>query len=180
VILNRETRIFSVWIDDILLLEDAVETADPYNIEAFFVASEMFGSFKAYFDDVKVFSVFDVDPKLELEPTTGIASTTLVGSGFAPNSRIIVTWNGTEIHTVPNPLITDDYGNFTAMISVLNQTVSGPYLVKAVDEMENEAIATFSVIPEFPTWTPVLLTLVASAVTLAIYKRKLHRNPLIC
>ena len=145
VLLNKETRLFSVWIDDILLLEDAVETYDPHNIEAFGLASEMFGSYEAYFDDVKVFYVFDLDPKLELVPAKGIAATTLVGSGFAPKSKISVTWDDTAIPTVPSPLITDGYGNFTAIISVLNQTASGIYTVKAVDEIETEANALFTV-----------------------------------
>jgi len=156
VILNKETRLFSVWIDDILLLEDAVETYDPYNIEAFGLASEMFGSFKAYFDDVKVFSVFDLDPKLELVPAKGIAATTLVGSGFAPNSKISVTWDGTPIPTVPSPLITDGYGNFTAIISVLNQT-DGTYTVKAVDKTGNGATATFTVTLEAPEQTQIIV-----------------------
>ena len=145
VILNKETRLFSVWIDDVLLLEEAFVPHDTSNIEAFGLASEMFGSFKAYFDDVKVFYVFDLDPKLELVPATGIAATTLVGSGFAPKSKISVTWDDTPIPTVPSPLITDGYGNFTAIISVLNQTTSGIYTVKAVDEIGTEANASFTV-----------------------------------
>ena len=144
VILNKETRLFSVWIDDVLLLEDAFVPHDTSNIEAFGLASEMFGSFKAYFDDVKVFYVFDLDPKLEVVPNKGIAATTLVGSGFAPNSKISVTWDDTQIPTVPSPLITDGYGNFTGIISVLNQT-DGTYTVKAVDKIGTEASATFTV-----------------------------------
>jgi len=34
------------------------------------------------------------------------------------------------------------------------------------------------IIPEFPTWTPMLLTLIALAVALAIYKRKLPKTPI--
>jgi hypothetical protein len=175
VILNKETRFFNVWIDDVLLLENSTEAYNPYDIEAFGLASEMFGSFKAYFDDVKVFTVFEVDPKLSLEPTSGIATTTLVGSGFAPNSKISVTWNDTTIHTIPNPLISDSYGNFTAIISVLNQTSIGPYVVKTNDEMGNEATATFNVIPEFPSLTPLLIMLFAVIVVAVIYRHNLHK-----
>ena len=152
VILNKETRLYNVWIDDALLLEDHVEGYDPNNIEAFGLASEMFGSYKIYFDDVKIFTVFDLDPKLDLEPSSGFSTTTLVGSGFAPNSEISITWNEIEIHSVPNPLTTDSYGNFTAIISILNQTSIGPYEVKVTDEMGNEATSIFNVIPEFPSW----------------------------
>ena len=146
VILDKETRLYSVWIDDVLLLEDHVLNIDPSNIEALGLASEMFGSYKAYFDDVKVFSFYEANPKLMLEPNSGIAATTLVGSGFLPNSKISVTWNGTAIHAVPNPLISDVYGHFTGIITVLNQTVSGSYIVRVVDEMGNEANATFEVV----------------------------------
>lgn len=34
------------------------------------------------------------------------------------------------------------------------------------------------VIPEFPKWTPMLVTLIALAVALAIYKRRLHETPI--
>jgi hypothetical protein len=146
VILDKETRLYSVWIDDVLLLEDQLLDIDPSNIEALGLASEMFGSYKAYFDDVKVFSFYEANPKLLLEPNSGIAATTLVGSGFLPNSKISVTWNGTSIHAVPNPLISDGYGHFTGIISVLNQTVSGSYIVRVIDEMGNEANATFEVV----------------------------------
>ena len=196
VILNKETRLFSVWIDDVLLLEDAFVPHDTSNIEAFGLASEMFGSFKAYFDDVKVFYVFDLDPKLELVPAKGIAATTLVGSGFAPKSKISVTWDDTPIPTVPSPLITDGYGNFTAIISVLNQTTSGIYTVKAVDEIGTEANASFIVysnvspsspsssieelfeqenqyeeVPEFPQWIILPLFLIATLAAIVVRKR---------
>ena len=99
---------------------------------------------------MKVFSAFDANPKLELVPNTGIAATTLVGSGYAPNSRISVTWDNIPVPTVPSPLITDGYGNFTGIISVLDQT-NGTYTVRAVDELVNGAAATFTVNLEVPS-----------------------------
>jgi len=182
VIMDRNVESYSLWIDDVLVGENltvmtnkgpmtAGETS--WEIEAFAV-SQNYHSTRVYFDDVSIFSVFDVDPKLELEPTSGIAQTTLVGSGFAPNSEISVTWNGTTIHTVPNPLVTDGYGAFTAIITVLNQTVLGPYAVTVVDAMGNEATATFKVIPEFPSWIILPLFLFATLVGVVI-KRKAFR-----
>jgi len=153
VIMDRNSETFSVWIDNVLQGQNitvrtnrgAMTAAEStWDIEGF-AASQDFYSVKVFFDDVKVFYVFDVDPKLELVPAKGIAATTLVGSGFAPNSKISVTWDDTSIPTVPSPLITDSYGNFTAIISVLNQTASGIYTVKAVDEIETEANASFTV-----------------------------------
>jgi len=159
VIMDRNAETYSLWIDDVLVGENltvmtnkgpmtAEET--PWKIEAFAV-SQNYHSATVYFDDVVVFSAFEADPKLELEPTSGIAATTLVGSGFAPNSEISVTWSNITVHTVPSPLLSDGYGNFTAIISVLNQTVPGSYDVSAVDEMGHEATAIFKVVSIIPT-----------------------------
>ncbi|UCC58366.1 MAG: hypothetical protein JSW14_00065 [Candidatus Bathyarchaeum sp.] len=180
-IIDRPSETYSAWIDDVLVAENYTvmnsQSRDilypTSEIEAFTVA-QYYNGVKAYFDDVKVFSVFDLDPKLELEPKSGIAQTTLVGSGFAPDSRITVTWNGNEIHTLPNPLMTNVHGDFTAIITVQNQTDLGNYAVRAVDEMGNEATATFAVIPEFPSWIILPLFLIGTLVV-AIIKRKAFR-----
>jgi len=87
------------------------------------------------------------DPVLELVPGTGFASTTIVGSGgFAGNSRITVTWDGTPIPTVPQVIITDIYGNFTAIISVPTPNAPGAHLVNATDEYGRSGWTTFTVI----------------------------------
>jgi hypothetical protein len=207
-IIDRNVETYSVWIDDVLVGENlpvmtnkgplkAGETS--WDIGAFAV-SQNYYSTRAYFDDVSIFSVFDVDPKLELVPATGIAATTLVGSGFAPNSEISVTWDDTPLPTVPSPLFTDDYGNFTGIISVLSQT-EGEYTVRAIDEIGTEANATFTVysdtsldspsspsasieeqfeeqnqyeeFPEFPSWVSLLIPLLVVMVIGVIYKQKL-------
>jgi hypothetical protein len=159
-IMKRDSETYSVWVDGELKGENLavkttsgdVTTYPSYEIEAFSV-SQCYNGVTAYFDDVKIFSAFEANPKLELVPAKGIAATTLVGSGFAPNSKISVTWDDTPIPTVPSPLITDGNGNFTAIISVLNQTTSGIYTVKAVDEIGTEATATFTVTLEAPEHT---------------------------
>jgi hypothetical protein len=104
------------------------------------------------------FTIELLPPGLDLVPNSGIAATTLVGSAFAPNSEISVTWDDTLIPTVPSPLFTDDYGNFTAIISVLNQT-EGEYTVRAFDEMENEANATFTVYSNVSPSSPTISVL---------------------
>jgi len=83
---------------------------------------------------------------ISLTPTTGFASTTIMGWGFVPNSLITVTWDGTTIPTVPSPLTADSYGNFTAIISVLTQTEPGLHNVTVIDEYGDNATATFTVI----------------------------------
>jgi len=203
-IMDRNSETYSVWVDNVLQGQNltvrtnrgAMTAAEStWDIEGF-AASQDFYSVKVFFDDVTVFSVFDLDPKLELVPKEGIAATTLVGSGFAPNSKISVTWDNIPIPTVPSPLITDGYGNFTAIISVLNQTTSGVYTVKAVDEIETEANASFTVysnvslsppsssteelheqqnqyeeVPEFPEWIILPLFLIATSATIVVRKR---------
>jgi hypothetical protein len=87
------------------------------------------------------------EPMLELVPNTGFASTTIVGSGgFAGNSTITITWDGTLIPTVPQLITTDEYGNFTAIISVLTPTIPGAHVVNATDEYGRSALATFTVV----------------------------------
>jgi hypothetical protein len=203
-IMDRDNETYSVWVDGELKGENLLVkttsgdvTAYPsHGIEAFSV-SQCFNSVTVHFDDVKIFSVFDLDPKLELVPAEGIAATTLVGSGFAPNSKISVTWDGTPIPTVPSPLITDGYGSFTAIVSVLNQTTSGVYTVKVVDEMGTETNAAFTVysvsssppsapieklyeqqeqwdeVPEFPEWTILPLTIAGTLIAVALRRRRL-------
>lgn len=83
---------------------------------------------------------------LSLVPNTGFASTTVVGSGFSSNSEMTITWDDTEMPPVPNPLITNSYGNFTTIISVPTQNDAGSHIIKATDEFGNEANATFHVL----------------------------------
>ena len=89
---------------------------------------------------------YEVGPYLALVPDTGFAATTVVGGRFAANSQITLTWNGEHITTVPSPLTTDSYGNFTAIITVLNPTDPGLYSVTSTDQEGNEASAMFTVI----------------------------------
>ena len=84
---------------------------------------------------------------LELTPDTGFAATTIVGSGgFAANSIITITWDGTPVPTVPQQITTDAYGNFTAIITVPTQTASGAHVVNATDEYGRSAEITFTVV----------------------------------
>ena len=156
-VMDRNSETYSIWVDGELKGENMHVTTTQGDSSAYpsieidaFSVSQCYNSVTAYFDDVKVFSAFDANPKLELVPNTGIAATTLVGSGYAPNSRISVTWDNIPVPTVPSPLITDGYGNFTGIISVLDQT-NGTYTVRAVDETGNEAVATFTVNLEVPS-----------------------------
>jgi len=83
---------------------------------------------------------------LSLSPNTGFATTTITGSGFAPDSTITITWDGTPIPTIPRPLTTDSSGNFTALISVFTPEAPGSHTVTATDEEGNKASAAFTVL----------------------------------
>jgi hypothetical protein len=83
---------------------------------------------------------------IALTPSTGFASTTVVGLGFSNNSRVTITWDGTTIPSIPSPLTTDVIGSFAALISVPTQTASGVHTVNATDESGNWATATFTVV----------------------------------
>jgi hypothetical protein len=83
---------------------------------------------------------------IALTPSTGLAATTVVGSGFSNNSRIAIAWDGTIIPAIPEALTTDANGNFTALISVPTQTVPGVHTLNATDETGNWNTATFTVV----------------------------------
>ena len=83
---------------------------------------------------------------LTLTPDSGFAATTITGSGFHHNSEITITWNGTQITTVPYPLTTDATGNFSAIISVPTQNTPGIYNVTATDEGGTTITTTFTVV----------------------------------
>ena len=89
-------------------------------------------------------------PLLTLSPASGFAALTVVGSGFAPLTAVTVFWNGTQIPTVPSPLLANQGGNFTAIISVPTQTSPGDYTVTAsnvgVPGGEFSASAVFRVV----------------------------------
>lgn len=54
VMIDKTTRVYSVWIDDVLKGQSLVEANNPQEILSFELESEWAGV-KAYFDDVKVF-----------------------------------------------------------------------------------------------------------------------------
>jgi hypothetical protein len=91
-------------------------------------------------------SVVKLGPEnIALTPSSGFASTTIVGSGFSSNSTITITWDGTTVPSVPSPLVSDFTGDFTAIISVLTQVAPGIHTVNATDESGNWAVTVFTV-----------------------------------
>ncbi len=85
------------------------------------------------------------NPSLTLTPNTGVAATTLTGTGFQSNSSIAITWAGTPVTSVGDNS-TDANGDFTAIISIPTQTTAGAYVVEATDGAGNFATADFTVV----------------------------------
>jgi hypothetical protein len=144
VILDKSSKTFNVWINDVLVGQNLVEQNDPNEIASLHFQVG-WKNVIDYFDDVRVFSL-DRASSVTLTPSTGFATTTIVGSGFSNNSAITITWDGTTIPTIPNPLITDTTGNFTAMISIPTQTSPGDHTINATDATGTWATATFTVV----------------------------------
>jgi hypothetical protein len=88
---------------------------------------------------------FTVVPTITLCPSSGLGATTISGTGFTADSVVTITWDDNVIPTVPQPVQTTSNGSFTAIVSVLTQTVPGEYTVTATDEADLSASATFTV-----------------------------------
>jgi hypothetical protein len=145
VILSRTSRAFNVSIDDVLVGQNLVEPNNPNEIASLQLQVGWL-SVLNYFDDVRVFSLPGSVGNITLAPSTGFASTTIVGSGFLHNSRVTITWDGKPIPSIPGSVITDAAGNFTVLISVQTQTTPGAHTVSATDETSNSVTATFTVV----------------------------------
>jgi hypothetical protein len=84
--------------------------------------------------------------QLTLWPTEGYGDTTIYGIGFEPHSTIQVTFNDSDVITSPLVIKTDEEGDFTAVIDVSAYKDSpGDYSVKAVDELGNWDLTSFTV-----------------------------------
>ena len=157
-IMQGVTAVSEYYRDDVTLATDAVQIA-AWDDGVPFVAAkgcvvgmtlfppplEWTGDVPTLVHNALLWSV--PDPVLELTPATGFASTTIVGSGgFAANSKVTITWDGTPVPTVPMEITTDAYGNFTAVISVLTPNVPGAHVVNATDESGRSWSTTFTVV----------------------------------
>jgi hypothetical protein len=70
----------------------------------------------------------------------------IMGRGFAPNSQVTITWNGTQIGTAT----TDAEGNFEATVTVPN-SIMGIHLLKVEDQSNNSAEELYYVDPAVTT-----------------------------
>ena len=94
-------------------------------------------------------------PSILLSPSSGFSTIMISGTDFSSiiNNNITVYWRGSPIPTFPLKIETD-YGEFTAIINVPNQTDPGFYNITVIDSQGLQASAIFTVInmtgPEGP------------------------------
>jgi hypothetical protein len=92
-----------------------------------------------------------IDFTLTIWPPEGYGDTTVYGTGFAHNSVITLTWNGQILTTTPNTIVTDDHGEFTAIINRMSLEVTlNPSFIEASDEYGNTQVATFTALDAPP------------------------------
>ncbi len=84
-------------------------------------------------------------PEITVSPSEGITLTMVSGAGFNPGDTVTIQWEGSAIPTLPNHVIVDADGTFTAQITAANQA-QGTYAISAADESGSTATATFSVL----------------------------------
>ncbi|MEM4488492.1 MAG: hypothetical protein QXK88_06825 [Desulfurococcaceae archaeon] len=122
--------------------------------------------------------LYAMPAEIALVHATGVSSVTIVGKYFSPNSRVMITWDGELIPTVPSPLITNEEGSFVAIISVPTQVTPGLYVIAATDEEGETATARFTVIdvrgpqgpqgPQGPPGEPAPLGYLVASLALSI------------
>ena len=115
-----------------------------------------------------------------ITPDSGFAAATVVGAGFDKNSLIKIYWNETEIPTVPHKVVSDDMGEFAAVITVPTQTSPGTYNITVTDTAGNTENVSFTVIdmrgppgPQGPQGPPgpieyLILSLILSIIAIVM------------
>ncbi len=96
-------------------------------------------------------TVLTVQPKVNINPGTGIVGSTFAvsGHGFSANSNVDITWDSGAIL---NSTVTDNFGHFYATVTVPYST-EGNHQLTATDSNSVQSAATFDVSPHI-TVTP--------------------------
>lgn len=99
-------------------------------------------------DGDTAFTMFSVEPRITLTPTTGgyYSEVIVKGDGFDPYSDTTLFFDGIDVTPFPIPQ-TDPLGSFEASFPVIS-TPNGTYVVTAEDLSGNWASANFTVTPK--------------------------------
>ena len=93
---------------------------------------------------VEVKVVLDV-VGITLSPDKGVV-TNVSGVGFAPGSGVSISWDGSEILSIPDRVVVGEAGAFTAAIIAPDQTATGQHEVEATGADGRAAAAMFTVL----------------------------------
>lgn len=96
----------------------------------------------------RVSTTFTLDESITISPVNGAIGTlvTVTGTGFRQANFVTITFDSSLVVTIPNPILTNSLGSFTASftVPVVNP---GARTVRAADNIGNAATATFTVTP---------------------------------
>jgi len=81
---------------------------------------------------------------ISLSWSEGVGAMTVIGNNFYPNVEIVLFCNNEEIGTVPHKVLTDELGQFTALMTAPPKP--GKYVLKVVDAEGRTAKASFRVL----------------------------------
>ena len=95
-------------------------------------------------NSLEVKAVLDV-VGITLSPEKGVI-TNISGVGFAPGSSVSISWDGSEVLSIPDRVVVGDNGTFTAAIIVPDQTATGQHEVEATGADGRAAGAMFTVL----------------------------------
>ena len=93
---------------------------------------------------VEVKVVLDV-VGITLSPDKGVV-TNVSGVGFAPGASVSISWDGSEILSIPDRVVVGGAGTFTAAIIAPDQTATGQHEVQATGADGRAAVAMFTVL----------------------------------
>lgn len=127
-----------------------------------------------------IVATFPAAPTVTLTPSSGQPGDviTISGSGFAVNSPITATFDGTAL-TLSGTATTDDTGSFTATFAVPATETPGSYTVNVADNQGTSASSTFVVptlfvLPESSIGAASALIAFAAAFAVWITMMKKH------
>src|SRR5690606_14289292 len=89
-------------------------------------------------------TTFTITPSISHSPISGSSGTvvTVSGVGYAPDSAIVISFDGSPVETTPASIITDATGSFSATFTAFAQ-LNGIYEIQATGDNGAEAFDYF-------------------------------------
>ena len=82
---------------------------------------------------------------ISVNPAEGVL-TVVGGNGFERSSAIELTWDDSDVQSIPGNVVADERGAFTAIVVVPDQADTGAHMVKAIGDDGRTATAVFTVL----------------------------------